>query len=398
MPTDTSNNIEFAPALEPDTRIKVLEALKQLKLENEVSKISLVYGDLSPRRYFRAHFKNQCLMTDITSGVKKHQKTIIIMYFDSVNPPEANPAGMDQSRLSTSDEKLKTSLSSFSAYECLSNFFTKHNISVPCVYLFAENLSIILQEDLGQTPLISLAENKSQNLKSYYENAISYIKKFQNIKDESCFAFQRGFDQVVYLREMMECADYFLPEFINKREVEKAKNFFLTLADELVQFPKVLVHRDFHSWNLMIDPEGSLRIIDFQDALIGTRSYDLVALVHERDIDQILGEKLVKDLEKLFFSTFNNEHLEHYEYPRAMLQRDLKVVGRFAKVAKTRGLVSYTKWIPGTAKRILKTLEIIADDNNTYGELHDIFSKALQKFHYMKDAAQNSNFISDSNE
>jgi aminoglycoside/choline kinase family phosphotransferase len=324
---------------------KILKVLREISLESFTEDISLVYGDLSPRRYFRVSLREGAPLS--TPG-----NTIIIMYFDSVTPPEA---------------EARVVKSSYDSYLEISDFFARGGMPVPGIYYSSENYHIIVIEDLGSCPLVSLAKSADSVVPLMYAEAVEGIHRIQNLNGEQdFFIYERGFDSKVYVREMSEFTDYYLHQQIPESEMRVIREAFVCLAGELIEFPKVLVHRDYHSWNLMRDMNGDLRIIDFQDALMGTRSYDLVALVHERDIDSILGDALVDSLEDDFFSRWKDTSVREHEYPRVLLQRDLKVAGRFAKVFTTRGLASYALWIPGTVRRIKKTLDILAGSDRKY--------------------------------
>jgi aminoglycoside/choline kinase family phosphotransferase len=337
---------------------RIMCSISRLSLESYVEDISLVYGDLSPRRYFRVTLKKE-------APFKTESSTLMVMYFDSVVPPEA---------------ETKIVKSSFESYLEIGDYFLRGGIPVPEVYLFAEDLSIILLEDLGSRPLITLAESKDASLEKIYKEAAEGIHHLQALKPpKDFFPYLRGFDREVYRKEMSEFTDFFLPEDMEKEVRTLIENVFSSLSSELESFPKTLVHRDYHSWNLMVDFKDRLRVIDFQDALMGTRSYDLVALVHERDIDQILGDEMVDVLEDHFFSVWNDRVVRDYEYPRVLLQRDLKVAGRFSKVAKTRGLTQYAKWIPGTVKRISKTLSLLSSQSGEYEALKNVLIPYLGK-------------------
>lgn len=342
---------------------KIDLALKRLSLDNFVEEISLVYGDLSPRRYFRINLSKNCSFETSTSS-------LLLMYFDSVTPPEA---------------ETKILKSSFAAYCELTEFLLQRDIPVPKIYLAAEDLGIILVEDLGSTSLICLAKGDAPEREAVYFEAVKGIHKFQSIpKEDNFFAFQRGFDARVYIKEMSEFADFLLPKEASQKEIDIIHNAFSLLAKELEGFEQVLVHRDYHSWNLMIDTKGDLRVIDFQDALIGTRTYDLIALAHERDVDSILGDALVTRLEDLFFSFFDDQSLREEEYPRAMLQRDLKVAGRFAKVARQKGLMNYASWIPGTVRRIELNLKLLSTKAEEYKKFLDVFHLYFKDESYLE--------------
>jgi N-acetylmuramate 1-kinase len=341
-----------------EVEAKIFRVLKEMSLHEYVENISLVYGDLSPRRYFRASLrKGAPLETDTDS--------VIIMYFDSVTPPEA---------------EAKIVKSSFESYLEVGEFFQSGGISVPKVYFASEHLHILVIEDLGSCPIISLAKAGDKKIASVYPAAVSGIHKIQNLDPrDGFFIYERGFDAAVYCREMSEFSDFYLPEDLSTKEKECIQKTYHFLAQELDSFPRVLVHRDYHSWNLMCDIKGNLRVIDFQDALMGTRSYDLVALVHERDIDAVLGPALVGELEDQFFSAWSDPRVREYEYPRVLLQRDLKVAGRFAKVVLTRGLKSYGTWIPGTVRRIAGTLEVLKYEHDLFREFSEVISPYLHE-------------------
>jgi N-acetylmuramate 1-kinase len=337
---------------------RIMRSISRLSLESYIEDISLVYGDLSPRRYFRIRLKKE-------APFKTEASTLIVMYFDSVVPPEA---------------ETKIVKSSFESYLEIGEYLSRGGIPVPEVYLSAEDLNIILLEDLGSCPLISLAESNDPTLEKNYREAVDGIHHLQSLKPPGdFFPYRRGFDAEVYRKEMSEFTDFFLPEEVVKNQRALIENLCMSLARELESFPRTLVHRDYHSWNLMVDLKDRLRVIDFQDALMGTRSYDLVALVHERDIDQILGDKMVVMLEDHFFSAWHDREVRDYEYPRVMLQRDLKVAGRFCKVVKTRGLTQYAKWIPGTVRRINKTLSLLSSQSGEYQRLKNILTPYLEK-------------------
>ncbi len=342
--------------IDKEVNDKIFKVLKEMSLHEHVKEISLVHGDLSPRRYFRV---------SLTDGapLRTETQTVIIMYFDSVVPPEVG---------------AKIVKSSYESYLEVGEFFQKGGVSVPEVYYASESLHIIVIEDLGSCPIILLAEGKDEAVPSVYGAAIEGIHKIQNLKhSQGFFIFERGFDAALYFKEMHELSDYYLPEKLSVTEKKVISKTFETLAFELEAFPRVLVHRDYHSWNLMRDTNGVLRVIDFQDALMGTRPYDLVALVHERDIDSVLGDQLVNRLENQFFSKWDDPVVCEYEYPRVLLQRDMKVAGRFAKVVRTRGLKRYGAWIPGTVKRIMNTLDQPSDDKKIYKEFKDVMTPYL---------------------
>ena len=62
---------------------------------------------------------------------------------------------------------------------------------------------------------------------------------------------------------------------------ELLNNTYKKLIDNFLEQPQVFVHKDYHSRNLMIVPNGQIGVLDFQDALVGPISYDLVSLYRD---------------------------------------------------------------------------------------------------------------------
>ncbi len=292
--------------------------------------------DASLRRYFRATVEGSS------------HATVIAMYFDSISAAEvgAGPA-----------------LTSDAAYVELTRFFTNHQILVPQLLFDAREQKLLLIEDLGDTLIGNLINKVGEpKLRQIYTAAIEQLIRIQSIPPiPAQLPFSRAFSRDLFFKEMMETADFFLPAFDSSETLKAAVVSHLQeLAQQVDTLPKVLAHRDFHSWNLMWWQE-KLRVIDFQDALLAPRTYDLISLLHDRDTDQALGETLVNEIRSLYSQRTNYGPEFPLEYRLTLLQRDLKVVGRFAKLVTVRKLPQYAKWIPGTYNRVISGLRAVSD-------------------------------------
>ncbi len=322
--------------------------------ENLPSSITQIAGDLSPRRYFRLFFEAE-------NSIRS--KTLLAMVFDSTTPPEA-----ESKILRTSDQ----------AYIELTEFFFKNSIPVPKLVSNCHDIGVLLIEDLGDNLLIETFNSKEEyKIKKQLFEAVNIVQRIQNIKpDQSFFAFQRTLDISTYVREANQFVDFVLKESCSESTKNEVKNIIIKLSNEIDSFQKVLVHRDFHAWNLIVDLNDKLRVIDFQDALLGPRSYDLVALIHERDVDKIITNEIIEEVENYYFSNYE-EAVRIFEYPRVQLQRDLKVSGLFKRIVKQRGLLRYGEWVPGTVSRIKKTLNYLKIQDPSYGTLLEIIEKEV---------------------
>ncbi|MCB0324715.1 MAG: phosphotransferase, partial [Bdellovibrionales bacterium] len=300
--------------------------------------VSPLTPDASLRRYYRL---------GLSGAPVAH---LVAMVFDSVASPEHSGVG---------------AVGSDQAYVELTRFFRAHGVAVPELYFDARAQSVLLIEDLGDIALADIAQGKeplpfgSGSVELLYRQAIDTIIRLQSIPAAAdCFAYQRAFTAPQYRREMEEFVDYVLGG-PGEPASAVAGAFFDELAEELGALPRVLAHRDFHSWNLLV-AEGRVRVIDFQDALLATKPYDLVGLLNDRDTDALLGQEAYWRLVEYFQQESSYGTSFPSDYDRVLLQRDLKVAGRFRKLVTERGLDRYQVWVPGTLRRIGRTLERLA--------------------------------------
>jgi hypothetical protein len=156
---------------------------------------------------------------------------------------------------------------------------------------------------------------------------------------------------------------------------KKLDRAFDDLAREVASLTRGFVHRDYQSRNLMvIDPEprlGSLAIIDFQDALVGPRVYDLVALLNDSyvDVPNALKEEMVcRYAEKMSLdvSTMTNE------FHMVTVQRKLKDGGRFVFIDRIKGNPSFLQYVEGSFKRVQDALARMSG----HGELKEALAEA----------------------
>jgi len=209
------------------------------------------------------------------------------------------------------------------------------------------------------------SDYSDKEVSSYFDLALEELKKISEAEvEENFFAFKRSFNTETFLKEMSEYSDYFLNDKkLSDADWALVNKLYTELANQLERSPQVLCHRDFHAWNLMIDSEKNLRVIDFQDALMGPRAYDLASLLNDRGMSETLGKSEVDRLVERYRSLMSWDKSFRGEYCRCLLQRDLKVVGRFRKFAQEQGVTRYLKWVEGTNQRILLNLEEITSED-----------------------------------
>ncbi len=134
---------------------------------------------------------------------------------------------------------------------------------------------------------------------------------------------------------------------------------FKTIVEELAGEPRVLCHRDYHSRNLMLR-DGSLYIIDFQDARMGPDTYDLASLLRDSYVD--ISDRDLDDLIAHFAAlTGRGREQSAIEFRRRFdlmaLQRNLKALGTFGYQTAMRRNPVYIQYIPRTLRYARTNLE-----------------------------------------
>src|SRR5690606_5127388 len=155
---------------------------------------------------------------------------------------------------------------------------------------------------------------------------------------------------------------------------------FVELARDLADRASVLCHRDFHAANLMIDSEGKMRIIDHQDARIGSVAYDLVSFLLDRITEppspEWLGEKrkYFLDLRVALGLPRIDETEFAAEFRLQTLQRCLKAVGTFSYQSAVRGKTHFIPFIVPMFKIVLRS----AHNLRTFPTLSSILKREIE--------------------
>ncbi len=148
----------------------------------------------------------------------------------------------------------------------------RHAVPVPDVYAAMRQERWVLLEDLGSTHLADLsAEERAQR----HGEAIDLLARVHEIPRSDALPFRRRFD-----REWVGFELGLFLELVEAKPLRRTlEREFAELADAIAALPPCLCLRDYQSHNLMIDPAGRLRVIDYQDALLAPPELDLVALL-----------------------------------------------------------------------------------------------------------------------
>ena len=225
-------------------------------------------------------------------------------------------------------------------------------------------LGIYEQEDLGDLTLQHvLADASPTQMVDLYREAIDEIVLVQREAPrvpQRAICFQTAFD----IEKLSWELHYFEKHFLElHRKVDlsvedrsKLAEGFHSLAARIASWPRVLCHRDYHSRNLM-QHQGRLFWIDYQDARMGPATYDLASLL--RDSYVSLDEEFVQDRAEEFRQKgAPDETRETFQqrFELMSIQRNLKALGTFGYMAIVRHNPVYLPYIPGTLAHVKRNL------------------------------------------
>ncbi|MCX8072507.1 MAG: phosphotransferase [Candidatus Binatia bacterium] len=251
-------------------------------------------------------------------------------------------------------------------------FLCRVGVDVPLLYADWSHEGLLLLEDVGDRTLWHAVSETSEEdrITAYFQAAIDQLLLLQ-IKGTAqrtadCIAFQQEFDARLYLWECHHFLEWGLDRqerTLSPSERQSLETEFEEIASRLDAQPRYLAHRDFHSWNLFVQPEQRLRVIDFQDALLATPAYDLATLLGDRDTPTVLTSERERRLIDYYLTQWHAHggppldptHFTQTYYLCA-LQKALKVVGRFHYLAEAKRKPQYLRYIPGTLRQIRRLL------------------------------------------
>lgn len=231
----------------------------------------------------------------------------------------------------------------------LAEFLTKNNFSAPKIFASDFENGFLLLEDFGDDSYRKVLEQNNNVEENLYEQAIDLLIRLYNITPPQDLPI---YDQNLLLKEVMLFIDWYLPNILKKpaseKQVEQFKEIWSNLFSKL-SAPQVLTLRDYHADNLMVlkNKSGacSVGLLDFQDAVIGVPAYDVVSLLTDarRDVSKNLQEKMLR-----YFLQKSNCNKQQFllDYQILSLQRNIKIIGIFSRLAVRDGKKQYLNFLP----------------------------------------------------
>ncbi len=283
------------------------------------------------------------------------------------------------------NEKGNTSFIKEEPFINLHRYLIKSDLNIPEIYLNDEMNRVVLLEDLGDLTLYKLINAENRNdLENKYKKAIDELIIFQNYtlnnENNDVYAFKRSFDKDTLKWELEHFVEWRLNKGVgiklSENNMKIIDRYFEDIVKKLIKLPQIIVHRDYQSKNIMIK-DNKYYLIDFQDALIGSYVYDLVALLKDSYVE--LSEDFVINILKYYIKKKKEKSNIEYDFNKLYedfklqaIQRKLKDTGRFHFIDIVRNNSSFLEYLP-LSKRYVRDYLI-----DLYPELYEIFQDALK--------------------
>ncbi|WP_269914626.1 aminoglycoside phosphotransferase family protein [Acinetobacter sp. HY1485] len=289
-------------------RAQLIQAWLEAVLRSDQFEINYLAGDASFRRYAR---------------VTQNNKSFMLM--------DAPPEQEDCVPFVSIDE-----------------FLDQKGVRVPHIVAKDLALGFLLLEDFGDVMLSHLLT--TDTVDEYYTQAFNQLIQLQNIdggQQLPIYSYEK------LISEMELLTQWFFPSLnidLAQNEQAVVQKTFEILAANAVQQPQVIVHRDFHSRNLMqLKNEKQLGIIDFQDAVIGADTYDLISIT--RDAYVQWEPTQVEAWFKEFYALLPPQKDRTFEQFKRdadfmAMQRHIKILGIFVRLFERDGKDGYLKDLP----------------------------------------------------
>ncbi|HCN88467.1 MAG TPA: aminoglycoside phosphotransferase [Oxalobacteraceae bacterium] len=242
----------------------------------------------------------------------------------------------------------------------VARLFGEAAISVPHILAQDATRGFLLLSDLGPTTYLDRLNHDSAH--QLYMDAIDALILLQVHSRPDALP---EYDRAVLARELALFPDWYIGKHLDatltaNQRADLDQVFDVILANNLAQ-PQVYVHRDYHSRNLMVMAKGNPGILDFQDALYGPITYDIVSLLRDAYIEW--DEELVLDWAIRYWERAKRAGLPvapdidrfYRDFEFMGLQRHLKILGIFARLYHRDGKDGYLKDLPLVMQYTRKT-------------------------------------------
>jgi aminoglycoside/choline kinase family phosphotransferase len=251
-------------------------------------------------------------------------------------------------------------------YVTIANFLGKHGIRVPGIYFHDPAEGLIWLEDLGERDIYSYRRDPWLVRRAFYESALDQIATLHALPEEICIEMKEHlpaeFNSELYLWEQNYFFENCLGRYFKGDETKLTTLAELPalkeIAERLAQFPRVLVHRDFQSQNIIIR-NGQAHLIDFQGMRPGLAEYDLASLLYDPYLDVAETERseLIAYYRAQLLAngiTINGDF--DVKLRLCAMQRLMQALGAYGFLGLVKGHKHFLDYIPRAMRSLRETV------------------------------------------
>jgi aminoglycoside/choline kinase family phosphotransferase len=263
-------------------------------------------------------------------------------------------------------------------YVEIAQFLAAHGVRTPKIFFHDPAEGLIWIEDLGERDLWSCRDENWAVRRPFYESALEEIAKLHRISAADSAEIRRDlpaqFDAALYLWEQ----HYFFENCLGRHfgVAEKKLRELAALpalqgiAERLASFPRVLVHRDFQSQNILLR-DGRAHLIDFQGMRPGLAEYDLASLLY----DPYVGLNAAERTELLGFYRLQagvNDPAFAEKCRLCVLQRLMQALGAYGYLGLVKGNKSFLAHIPVALQSLVEAVAKIEGFDPLQAAIRDV--------------------------
>jgi hypothetical protein len=254
-------------------------------------------------------------------------------------------------------------------YVQIAKFLDAHGIRVPKIYFHDPAEGLIWIEDLGERDLYSYRHESWLVRRVFYESAIDQILKLHSLPESVCAEMKEHlpaeFNAALYRWEQNYFFENCLGRYFAIDNVKLASLATLPalnqIAEHLDRLPRVLVHRDFQSQNIIMR-NGQAHLIDFQGMRPGLAEYDLASLLYDPYVDLTEAERAelttyYREQQVKKGITINGDF--DFKLRLCAMQRLMQALGAYGFLGLEKGHKHFLKYVPAAMESLCSTVRQI---------------------------------------
>jgi aminoglycoside/choline kinase family phosphotransferase len=266
------------------------------------------------------------------------------------------------------------------------DLLASRGVDVPALFVEDTARGWLLLEDLGDDTLAAHLASHPEGREALYVRAVTDLARAQAALSPlppASIVASRAFDEDLLLWELHHFREWALEARgfpLAPADRSRFDGISARLAKRIASWPRVFVHRDYQSRNLMVRPGGALCWLDFQDALLGPRVYDLVALLNDsyQVFDRAFVDARLDDYALAASVDAAGRAALGLEFDVVTVQRKLKDAGRFVFIDRVKGNASFLKFVEPTIAKARASLARLAGDDDMRA-LAELLDRALPR-------------------